>query len=170
MQANLGTHVDGRKIDDHGHAFIQCRSGAKIILTASQIMQGHANDLDVEWHGSKGSLYWKQEDPGFLELRINGEPLARYQRNACKMTPIAASLCRVPGGHEEAYLEGFANVYVQAMAQMRRAKAGETQPTDPLALAPSISTGVLGNLFIDRALKSSSQDGNWVKFDHFICG
>ncbi len=155
IMAQLNTLVEGREVDDHGFAIISTLQGARIILQASQVMQGHVNNHWIEVCGTKGSLLWRQEDPDYLELKVNGKPKSTYQRNACTMTPIAASLCRVPGGHPEAYLEGFANVYSQVANQIHCIENGLALPTDLLALAPNVGDGYSGNIFIECCQRSN---------------
>ena len=166
ISARLGTHVEGRKIDDHGFAYMECHGGAKIMLTSSQVMQGHSNDHNIEVCGTTGSLVWNQENPDYLILKRNGQAVAVYQRNACKMTPIAGSLCRVPGGHPEAYLEGFGNVYKQVAAEIEALENGTALTENPLARAPGIIVGMMGNVFIERCQTSSAQGGAILTFDH----
>ncbi len=165
ISAHLGTVVQGRAIDDCGKATIVCQNGAVIHLYCSQVQHGHANNHWIEVCGSKGTLKWVQEDTDYLEHRVNNKPLMRYQRNAGDyMTPVAASLCRVPGGHPEAYLEGFANIYQQFATQI---KYGNEQEGS-LENAPGITDGMMGNVFIERCQTSSAEDGAWIEFDHDV--
>ena len=153
ISARLGTVVKGRNIDDCGSATITCTNGAVINHYCSQVLHGHANNHWIEVCGTKGTLKWVQEDPDYLEKRVNGKPFMRYQRNAGDfMTPVAASLCRVPGGHPEAYLPGFANVYRQFADQIENGIEGKTD----LELAPGIIDGMKGNVFIERCITSVS--------------
>ena len=166
ISANLRTVVEGRKNDDCGDARLTCHGGAVINLVSSQVMHGHANDHCIEVHGTAGSLYWRQEQPDLLQHRENGQPLKTYQQGACKMTQIAASLCRTPGGHPEGYLEAFGNVYRLGADQIEALQNGQTPAENPLQRAPGIELGLMGNVFIDLAQKSSAQAGARLAFNH----
>ncbi|MBV9908231.1 MAG: gfo/Idh/MocA family oxidoreductase, partial [Hyphomicrobiales bacterium] len=73
----------------------------------------------------------------------------------------AARVTRVPPGHPEGYLEGFANIYSEAALAIKAARVGKK----PLKSAhfPTIDDGVKGLAFIEAAVKSSKANGKWVK-------
>ena len=168
LSCSLKTLVEGRNIDDHGTANIECTNGAELIVTASQVMPGHLNDLRLAVHGSKKSLVWHQESPEGLLVLENGEPKKIYDRaGGGYMTPGASSVCRTPGGHPEAYLEGFGNVYTTFYNQVVAAETGETLADDAVR-APGIECGVQGNIFIDLSQKSSADGRSWQTVEHEV--
>ena len=70
--------------------------------------------------------------------------------------PIGVSSdLRVPPGHPEGYLEGFATIYKEAAAILRG---------DAGAHAPGIEDGLLGMKFIAACVKSSGEDCAWLSF------
>ena len=117
---HLKTFVEGRKLDDYGHAMVTFENGAFGTVTASQISHGRENDVTLEVDGTKGSLSWRQENPNELWVRHNGSPHQLYTRdpNAPFTKPIAAESCRLPSGHPEAFFEAFANIYRNAFDNM----------------------------------------------------
>jgi hypothetical protein len=68
---------------------------------------------------------------------------------------------RVPPGHPEGYLEGFANIYSEAAAAIRAARS--KKKPDKAVLFPTIGDGVKGMAFIEAVLKSSAKGGKWTK-------
>ena len=60
---------------------------------------------------------------------------------------------RVPPGHPEGYLEGFATIYKEAAAIIRGESVG---------YAPGIEDGLLGMKFIAACVKSSANDCEWL--------
>ena len=70
-------------------------------------------------------------------------------------------MTRVPPGHPEGYLEGFANIYGEAAAAIRAARDGNPVLKD--VLFPSVDDGVKGIAFIDAAVRSSAAAGRWTK-------
>ena len=45
VRAKLGTRVEGRLIDDHGRADVECDGSVDLTVEASQVYSGHLNDL-----------------------------------------------------------------------------------------------------------------------------
>ena len=68
---------------------------------------------------------------------------------------------RVPGGHPEGYLEGFAQIYTDA-AELIRAHAEKRAPNPFAKLAPGVAEGVRGVAFIEAAVASSAANGAWT--------
>ncbi|MEX0852087.1 MAG: gfo/Idh/MocA family oxidoreductase, partial [Bauldia sp.] len=75
--------------------------------------------------------------------------------------PEAARLTRVPSGHPEGYLEGFANLYTEIGRAIRAARQGNVP--DPAVVFPTVEDGLRGMEFIAAAVKSSAKGAVWVK-------
>jgi predicted dehydrogenase len=73
----------------------------------------------------------------------------------------AARVMRVPPGHPEGYLEGFANIYSEVALAIKAARAGKKPPKG--VHFPTIEDGVKGLAFIEAAVKSSKANAKWVK-------
>ena len=167
VSCHLKIFAAGRKLDDYGHAVIRLENGALCTVTASQISHGRENDLFIEVDGTKGAVEWRQEEPNKLLVRRNGQPLAVYTRNpgAAYMTGTAAAACRLPGGHPEAFLEAFANVYRNAFDSMvLRATGKDFEKLN--TIYPNVNDGVEGMYFIQQCVASSAQNGAWLPLKH----
>jgi hypothetical protein len=70
-------------------------------------------------------------------------------------------MSRVPPGHPEGYLEGFANIYLEAAAAIRAREAGRTPGAE--VVYPTLRDGLIGTAFVDACVRSSRRDGAWVK-------
>jgi hypothetical protein len=71
-------------------------------------------------------------------------------------------LTRVPAGHPEGYLEGFANIYREAASAIRAARRkGGKAPKG--VVFPTVQDGVEGMAFIEACVKSSKRNGAWTK-------
>ena len=82
-------------------------------------------------------------------------------RNGAGATGNAAGrMSRIPAGHPEGYLEGFANIYSEAALAIRAHSAQSPQPTD--VIYPTAEDGLKGVKFIDACLRSSKRDAAWV--------
>ena len=96
---------------------------AKGMLWASQVAPGNENGLKLRVYGTKGGLEWVQADPNYLWYTPFGEPKQLITRGGAGAGPAAARVTRVPPGHPEGYLEGFANIYAEAARAIRAARA-----------------------------------------------
>jgi predicted dehydrogenase len=164
--ADLTTFVPGRRLDDDGNCLVRFERGAKGILFASQISVGEENGLTIRVYGQKRSLEWFQEHPNELHVRGIDQPVQVWRRGngyVAAKSPAAARATRLPFGHPEAFIEAFANIYVNAAATIRAALDG-VKP-DPLALDfPTVDDGVRGMRFIEAVVQSSRLGAKWVKF------
>ena len=160
LAADLQSFVPGRRVDDNGHVLLRFEGGARGMLWCSQVATGSENALRLRVYGDKGGLAWAQEDPNYLWFTPLGEPKRLITRNGAGAGPEAARVSRVPGGHPEGYLEGFANIYAEAARAIRAKQAGAPVPAD--VLYPTIEDGVTGVAFVDACVRSSSRNGAWV--------
>jgi len=167
ISCHLKVFVEGRALDDYGHAVVRYENGALGTVTASQISHGRENDLFIEVDGTKGSLQWRQENPNEMIVRENGKPHQIYTRdpNAPFMNASGAAACRLPSGHPEAFFEAFANVYRFAYDNMVARAAGESfEKRD--TIYPNIYDGVEGMFFIEQCVASSNEGGAWLNMKH----
>ena len=158
--ADVTTFVEGRPIDDDVNMLVHYQGGARGVLHASQVSIGEENNLNIRIHGSEGSLQWFQEHPNWLYFRTLDGPEHVYKRGNDYLTEVARHNSRLPFGHPEAFLEAFANIYVNAGRTIAARLAGEEPglfDTD----FPTVQDGAYGVHFILTALESGRQRG-WV--------
>lgn len=158
--ADLDCFVEGRKVDDNGHVMLRFDGGAKGMLWCSQVAPGNENALAMRVYGTKGGLEWKQEDPNYLWYTPLGEPKRLLTRNGAGAGASAARISRVPPGHPEGYLEGFATIYSEAAEAIRAKREGRKLSGD--VVFPTIEDGLKGVAFVDACVKSSRRNGAWV--------
>src|SRR5438309_1521833 len=73
----------------------------------------------------------------------------------------AAHATRIPAGHPEGYLEGFANLY-HDLAEQIRARRAKRAPDPRALLVPTVEDGARGVKFIAAAVESNAHNGAWV--------
>lgn len=161
LSAELTTFVEGRLLDDNVHILMRFNGGAKGMLWASQVAPGNENNLRLRVYGTKGGLEWSQEDPNYLWFTPFGESKRLITRGGAGSNDAAGRMTRVPPGHPEGYLEGFANIYGEAAAAIRAARSGHPASKD--VHFPTVDDGVKGISFIDAAVRSSAAGGRWTK-------
>ena len=161
LLAELSTFVEGRRLDDDVQILLKWKGGAKGMLWASQVAVGNENGLTLRVYGSKAGLEWAQENPNQLWFTPYGQPKQLLTRGGAGAMGEAARVTRVPSGHPEGYLEGFATIYAEAARAIHAARAN-VKP-DPEVIFPTVEDGLAGVKFIDAAVKSSAGNGTWIR-------
>lgn len=167
LSADLDSFVEGRQLDDNAHILLRFKAAgsgkpAKGMIWASQVAPGHENGLKLRVYGTKGGIEWVQADPNYLWFTPYGQPKQLITRGGAGSGPASARVTRVPSGHPEGYLEGFANIYQEAARAIRavRRKGGKL-PKD--VIYPTVEDGVEGVAFVEACVKSSKKNAAWTK-------
>ncbi len=163
LAADLQAFVPGRKVDDNAHVLLRFEGGARGMLWSSQVAPGNENALRLRVYGEKGGLEWSQEDPNYLWFTPYNEPKRLITRNGAGAGDPANRLSRVPPGHPEGYLEGFANIYGEAAEAIQAFRNG-TSP-DSSVVYPTVRDGLNGVKFVAACVLSSSKNAAWVKLE-----
>ncbi|MDP2261489.1 MAG: Gfo/Idh/MocA family oxidoreductase [Caulobacter sp.] len=159
VSAETSRFVAGRRLDDDVQLGLRWASGARGQLWASQVAVGAANGLRLRIYGETGGLEWSQEDPDILRYTPLGDPPRILRRGGPDLSAAAQAATRIPAGHPEGYLEGFAQIYADAADLIAAHKVGQPAPATDL---PGIAAGVEGVRFIEAAVRSAAADGRWT--------
>lgn len=162
LSADLHTFIEGRRLDDNAHILLRYRGGARGMLWSSQVAAGHDNNLGIHIYGESGSLSWVQENPNDLIYTPLGEVPRRLIRAGKELSESASLATRLPAGHPEGYLEGFAQIYRDAAEQIT-ARLEHRDPAPSSLCIPSVNDGVEGVRFIEKCVDSSQGNAKWVK-------
>jgi predicted dehydrogenase len=134
--------------------------GARGVLLATKAASGAENAMMLEVYGEAAGVFWQQSAANELRVMRNNEPAEIRTRGLPGLHALSLRGTRLAAGHPEAFIEGFANVYVD-FADLVTARRAGVAP-DALALhGPDGATGVDGLAFIEACL-ASSRDGKWV--------
>jgi predicted dehydrogenase len=161
LSADLSSFGAGRKLDDNVQVMLRYASGARGALWASQVAAGEENELRLRVYGTKGGVNWVQSNPNVLLWTPLGKSTRIVTRGGPDAAGAAERVTRVPAGHPEGYLEGFATIYSEVALAIEAARAGRKPPKG--ANFPTIDDGVKGLAFIEAAVKSSKANAKWVK-------
>lgn len=161
--ADIQTFVDGRELDDNAHVMLRYKGGARGMLWSSQVAPGNENALRLRVFGSEGGIEWSQEDPNYLWHTPLGEPKRLLTRGGSGADEAANAVTRIPGGHPEGYLEGFANLYTDAAHAIIARRPGGTPAGDHLY--PTVQDGLTGVAFVTAVVNSSREGGVWTSLD-----
>jgi predicted dehydrogenase len=133
------------------------------VLWVSQVAAGESNGLNLRVYGTEGGLHWNQEQPNEL-LWLPGEgPLQIHRRGSPHLCAAAQRATRLPGGLNEAYLEAFANLYVNVIDTLSARQAGR-QPGALELDFPTVHDGARGVTFIEKVIESGQSQAKWLAF------
>jgi predicted dehydrogenase len=161
LAAELSTFVEGRALDDNVQVMLRLANGARGCLWASQVAPGNENGLRLRVYGSRGGVEWAQEQPNQLRHAPFGEPVRTVSRGTGAVLADGQRVTRLPSGHPEGYLEAFATVYGEIAGAIRAARDGAVLPAE--VHFPTIDDGIEGVAFIEAAVRSSAENGCWVR-------
>jgi predicted dehydrogenase len=161
LAAELTRFVPGRQLDDNAHMMLRFAGGARGMLWSSQVAPGNENGLKLRVYGEKGGLEWHQEQPNTLRHTPFGEPSRLISRSGAGSSAVAGHASRIPAGHPEGYLEGFAQLY-RDLAEQITARIDGRDPDPACLLVPGIAEGLRGMRFIAAAVASSQRDAAWT--------
>ena len=162
LSARLTTFVKGRALDDDFTVLAELENGGIATIAASQITIGAQNDNGFRVSGTTGTIEWSITDHNVLKQYAGGQPVKVFRLGA-EYGYFPASIkpyIRVPSGHPEGFHEALANLHLCLQLAIR-AKLGEKVPA-PFE-HPGIVDGVAGMAFIEAAVASSKQHGEWVE-------
>jgi predicted dehydrogenase len=157
LLADLESFVPDRTLDDNAHILLRYNNGAKGMLWVSQVAAGCENGLKISLFGDKAGLSWQQENPNYLTYTPLGAPAQTLTRGMETLSTSAKISTRIPAGHPEGFLEGFANLY----SDIADIISGKVEATN--SLVPTFNDGLRGMQFIDAAVTSSAANGTWIK-------
>ena len=164
LAADIQAFVPGRLVDDNAHVMLRFHGGARGMLWSSQVAPGNENALRIRVYGETGGLEWAQEDPNYLWHTPFNEPKRLITRNGAGSDDASSRISRIPPGHPEGYLEGFANIYSEAAAAIIASRRGE-KPLESV-IYPTVYDGLKGVQFVSACVTSSKRNAAWVRLKH----
>jgi len=161
LLADLDAFVAGRSLDDNANILLHYSNGAKGMLWCSQVASGKENGLQLRLYGSRGGLQWSQEDPNYLQYTPLGEACQTLTRGGSSVGESAAAATRIPAGHPEGFLEGFANLYRETADLIEAHRQGNSSES----LVPTVFDGLRGMRFIEKAVASNQAGSIWQSLE-----
>ncbi len=152
--ANIKQISKKLKVDESVHAIIDFNNEAKGMFWTSTLAKGGIYGLRIRIFGSKGSLEWVQNDPGYLKFNPSNRAV-RFLEKAFHDARFSKQFSRIKHGHPEGYLDAFANIYKEFAASIR-------DKIKKKYFYPNEDEGLETAKFIN-ACKISSQKKKWIK-------
>jgi len=156
--ADLSRFVEGRRLDDDASILVRMSNNVKGSLWISQVAVGEENNFKISVYGEKGALHWAQENPNYAKLSTHGELDQVITRGGPIHKDSSMATVRIPPGHPEGYLEGFAQIYTDAADVIQ----GSEKASQLLDILPNIDDGLHIMKFINAAVESSNNNAKWV--------
>lgn len=158
VAADLTTFVEGRKLDDDASIMIRMSENVKGNLSISQIATGQENNFTISIYGEKGALHWSQENPNYARFSKVGQADRIITRGGAIQNENSYAPIRIPPGHPEGYLEGFAQIYSDAADII----LNHQNKNQLLELLPSGESGLQIMRFINASVNSSNNNSIWT--------
>tara|TARA_B100001123_G_scaffold447664_1_gene605939 strand:+ start:268 stop:1407 length:1140 start_codon:yes stop_codon:yes gene_type:complete len=158
VAADLSTFVEGRKLDDDASILIRMNDNVKGSLWISQVAVGEENNFKISVYGEKGALHWAQENPNYAKLSLQGELDQIITRGGPIHKESSMATIRIPPGHPEGYLEGFAQIYSDAADVIQKTN----KSSQLIEILPDVNDGLHIMKFINAAVESSNNNSKWI--------
>jgi predicted dehydrogenase len=153
--SDLNNIKEGFKMDLDGTVLIRFDNGLKGVIRSTQVAAGEENNHTIAVYGSKASLKWGQENPNYLFLLSDSEPLKILKPSHAYNSDFAEKSHTMPSGHPEGIYEAVANIY-KGMAKSIRGE--DFTPGE----FPTVHDGVRGMKFIHAVVNSNKGGNIWV--------
>lgn len=161
--ADITTFVEGRVLEDDANLLVRFDSGARGVLHASQISVGEENSLNIRVYGEKGGIQWHQMEPNTLIAKWIDRPAEIIRTGGKYLSPRSLMNTRLPMGHPEGFIEGFANIYRNYILALKSILDGKAPKPEHMDF-PDVCDGVRGMAFIETAVQSGKAGGVWTLF------
>ncbi len=151
------------KVEDLASVLVRFDNGAKGSFSVGQVCAGHKNDLELEICGSKASIKWRQEHQNELWMGFRDAANQILQKDPSLIDADARGYAHLPGGHQEAWADAFANL----MRDIYGFIAAGKKPTD--AHPPAFATfedGYRANVIVEAILESAGKGSVWTKVNY----
>lgn len=131
-------------------------------LIATRIASGNRGGLRLRVYGSEGGIEWDLEKPELLKFNRYGEPDTVFSRGqGGGIFPGVERFVRLSRGFSEGVIEAWGNLYTEFGMAVAARKDGIEPPSEWLDY-PTVEDGARGVRFVDAAVESNKQGGEWV--------
>ncbi|MDX1470218.1 MAG: Gfo/Idh/MocA family oxidoreductase [Flavobacteriaceae bacterium] len=156
--ADLNYLYEDNKLDIDGTILVRFSDYVKGVIRSSQIATGEENNLSISIYGEKAGFKWEQENPNYLYLLEDGQPIKVLKPGHPYNGKLSLEGTKLPPGHPEGIFDSMGNIYKGV------AKAINKEEYSP-AEFPTMRDGIRGMNFIEKTVESHRNGNIWVKID-----
>ena len=142
------------KMDNNAQILLEFEKGAKGMFWTSTNTKGGVYGLRIRVFGTKGSMEWIQNEPGYLRLNPSKGAVKILERGFHD-AKVSKNFSRIKYGHPEGYLDAFSNIYKEFAESLLSNRSKKN-------FYPNEYEGLETAKFIN-ACKISSKNKSWVK-------
>ncbi|MBU2527178.1 MAG: Gfo/Idh/MocA family oxidoreductase [Bacteroidetes bacterium] len=158
LLADLNYLYEDNRMDIDGTILIRFSDNVKGVIRTSQIATGEENNFTVQVYGKKAGLKWEQENPNYLYLMEDGQPLRVLKPGHAYNSDLSLDGTKLPPGHPEGIFDSMGNIYKGVAKAIR----GESYNSGEF---PTIIDGARGMDFIEKAVESHRKGNVWVELE-----
>lgn len=155
LLSDLNYLYEDNPLDIDGTVLIRMQDNVKGVIRASQIATGEENNFQVNIYGEKAALKWEQENPNYLTMLKDGEPITVMKPGNPYLTAIAQDGAKLPAGHPEGIFDSMGNIYKGVARAIKGEERNEME-------FPTLEEGVRGMLFIEKVVESHKNGNVWT--------
>ena len=152
--ADLNYLYEDNKMDIDGTVLLRMDHNIKGVICASQIATAEENNLSIAVYGRKAALKWEQENPNYLHLLEDGQPIRTLKPGNPYNAKLSLDGTKLPPGHPEGIFDAMGNIYKGV------ARAIRGQSYHP-AEFPGMRDGLRGMKFIETTVASHLEGNIW---------
>lgn len=156
--ADLNYLYRDNRMDIDGTILLRFDDYVKGVIRTSQIATGEENNFTVKIYGDKAGIKWEQENPNYLYLLEEGQPLKVLKPGHSYNSEFSLDGTKLPPGHPEGIFDSMGNIY---KGVARAINKEEYHPGE----FPTMRDGIRGMNFIEKAVESHQNGNVWVKID-----
>lgn len=156
--ADLNYMYEDNQLDIDGTILLRFSDYVKGVIRASQIATGEENNLTVKIYGEKAGFKWEQENPNYLYLLEEGQPMRVLKPGHSYNSKLSLDGTKLPPGHPEGIFDSMGNIYKGV------AKAINKEDYHPGEF-PTMKDGLRGMNFIEKTVESHKSGNVWMKID-----
>ena len=155
LLSDLNYLYEDNELDVDGTVLLRFDGKTKGVVRASQIATAEENNIVIQVYGRKGFIKWAQEDPTYLHVGLEGQPVQTYKPGNDYNSQFAKDSTKMAPGHPEGIFDAMGNLY-RGMAKAVRGE--KLEPGE----FPTVKDGVRGMHFIEQVVESHKQGNVWV--------
>jgi predicted dehydrogenase len=142
--------VPGRLIPDDATVLVRTKQGIGGTFMMSQIATGHNEGLTIEITGDKGTLLWKQCEPGVLTIVGNDGKRKEFKDDTASGEDAVEEK---PYGANQAYVDALTRVYEDFIDELT-GKSKKARGKDQRILGMTVEEGMRSVAVITAMEKS----------------